>query len=65
MDFPILLKKDRRLIYLDSASTALKPKPVIDAVVSFYEKYTANIHRGIYQESEQATERYEQFLSSS
>lgn len=59
-DFPILSqKKDRKLIYLDSASTSLKPKQVIKAVTSFYEQYTANVHRGIYRESEEATERYE------
>lgn len=58
-DFPILNRKDRRLIYLDSASTSLKPKQVIEAVVSFYQNYSANVHRGIYQESEEATERYE------
>lgn len=59
-DFPILHKKGRRLIYLDSASTSLKPKQVIAAVVDFYENYCANVHRGIYQESEEATARYEE-----
>ncbi len=49
----------RKLIYLDSASTSLKPKPVIQAVVSFYQNYCANVHRGIYFESEKATEMYE------
>lgn len=58
-DFPILNKKGRKLIYLDSASTSLKPKQVIKAVTSFYEQYTANVHRGIYKESEEATQRYE------
>ncbi|MDO8573962.1 MAG: cysteine desulfurase [Candidatus Daviesbacteria bacterium] len=47
-------------IYFDSASTSLKPKQVIDAVVDFYQNYTANIHRGIYRESEEATKRYEE-----
>lgn len=59
-DFPILSKKGRELVYLDSASTSLKPKQVIKAVTSFYEEFTANIHRGIYQESEEATQKYEE-----
>jgi len=59
-DFPILNRRgDRKLVYLDSASTSLKPKQVVQAVVDFYEKYSANVHRGIYWESEQATEKYE------
>lgn len=60
-DFPILnQKRGRKLIYFDSASTSLKPKQVIEAVVDFYQNYTANVHRGIYQESEKATQRYEE-----
>lgn len=59
----MLNKKDRKLIYLDSAATALKPKQVISSVVSFYEEYCANIHRGIYQESEKSTQSYENVRS--
>ncbi len=58
-DFPILNKKSRKLVYLDSAATSLKPKQVIKSVTDFYENYSANVHRGIYQESEEATENYE------
>ncbi len=58
-DFPILNKKSRKLVYLDSAATSLKPKQVIKSVTDFYENYSANVHRGIYQESEEATKRYE------
>lgn len=59
-DFPVLRnRKGRKLIYLDSSATSLKPKQVIEAVVSFYKNFTANVHRGIYQESEEATEKYE------
>jgi len=54
-DFPILQK----LTYLDSAATTLKPKPVVDAVADYYTNYSANVHRGIYKISEQATEKYE------
>lgn len=52
-------RSDKRLVYLDSAATSLKPKEVIEAVVSFYQNYCANVHRGIYFESEKATEQYE------
>jgi cysteine desulfurase/selenocysteine lyase len=38
---------------------SLKPKKVIEAVSSYYETYSANIYRGIYQLSEKATEVYE------
>jgi len=55
----MLSKKGRKRIYLDSASTSLKPKQVVDAVVDFYQNYTANVHRGIYRESEEATQKYE------
>ena len=47
------------LVYLDSAAMSLKPKKVIEAVSSYYETYSANIYRGIYQLSEKATEVYE------
>lgn len=60
-DFPILTKlvNGKKLIYLDSAATSLKPQRVIDSVVSFYQQYSANIHRGIYWMSEESTQRYE------
>lgn len=61
MDFPILQKKinDHQLVYLDNAATTQKPKPVIDSIVNFYVQGNANIHRGIYQLSEQASNNYE------
>ncbi|MBI2404644.1 cysteine desulfurase [Candidatus Gottesmanbacteria bacterium] len=61
-DFPILQKpiNGKPLIYLDSAATSLKPRPVLDAINDYYTRYTANINRGIYKISEEATERYEQ-----
>ncbi|MCS6984296.1 MAG: aminotransferase class V-fold PLP-dependent enzyme [Leptospiraceae bacterium] len=46
-------------IYLDSAATALKPKPVLDAILDYYETKSVNIHRGVYSLSAQATEIYE------
>ena len=55
-DFPIL----KNYVFLDSASSTQKPKQVIKAVSEFYEKSYANIHRGVYDLSEKATEKYEE-----
>ena len=60
-DFP-LFERDfsgRRLAYLDSAATSLKPRAVIDAVVGYHARYSANVHRGIYTIGEEATAAYE------
>ncbi len=57
-DFPIF-KNHPNLVYLDSASTSLKPQSVIDALVRYYSHTGANIKRGIYKLSEEATEEYE------
>ena len=59
-DFPILSTKmnGKPLVYLDSAATSQKPIQVIDAITEYYKTYNANIHRGIYKLSEQATEAY-------
>ena len=58
LDFPIFKHKPN-LVYLDSAATSLKPKSVIDKQSEYYEKYSANVFRGIYSLSEKATEEYE------
>lgn len=58
-DFPIFQNK-KNLIYLDSAATTQKPKQVIEKIKEFYENSNANIHRGVYSLSEEATELYEQ-----
>lgn len=47
------------LAYLDNASTTQKPQRVIDAERRFYETTNANIHRGVYELSEEATAAYE------
>jgi cysteine desulfurase/selenocysteine lyase len=57
-DFPVF-KNQPDLIYLDSAATSLKPKKVIEKIIEYYQKYPANIHRGIYSISEKATLEYE------
>lgn len=61
LDFPILQQTNRGkpLIYLDNASSAQTPRQVIDAISHFYTHDYANIHRGIYELSERATDLYE------
>ena len=60
-DFPILsrLVNGAPLIYLDSAASSQKPRQVIEAVVSYYERSHANVHRSIHTLGEEATELYE------
>ena len=60
-DFPILATKmrERPLVYLDTAASAQKPRAVIDAISDFYASHYANIHRGVYQLSADATRRYD------
>jgi cysteine desulfurase/selenocysteine lyase len=61
-DFPFLQRphqSGRPLVYLDSTATSQKPRQVIDALVAYYSGYNANVHRGIYEISELATEAYE------
>src|ERR1700733_11724643 len=58
-DFP-LFKTYPDLVYLDSSATSQKPQVVIDAVSNFYLKNNSNIHRGIYDLSQKATEMFEE-----
>ncbi len=60
-DFPILQRSinGKRVVYLDSTASAQKPNAVIEAVRSFYRTSNANIHRGAYTFSEEATAAYE------
>jgi cysteine desulfurase/selenocysteine lyase len=58
--FPLLMaKRERPLIYLDSAATSQKPESVLAAMDDYYRRYNANIHRGIYAIAEEATAAYE------
>ena len=61
-DFPILqrtVRDNKRLVYLDNASTTQKPNQVIDAISDYYRNYNSNIHRAVYALAEEATEAYE------
>ena len=60
-DFPILRQiiRDKPLVFLDSAASAQKPRPVIDAMVQAMETKYSNVHRGLHWMSERTTEAYE------
>jgi len=61
-DFPILQREinGRPLVYLDNAATSQKPIQVIQALDQFYNHYNANVYRGVYRISEEATVAYEE-----
>lgn len=61
-DFPILSRKvnGKPLIYFDNAATSQTPQQVIDVIVNYYSEFNANIHRGVHQLSQEATDKYEQ-----
>ncbi len=60
-DFPVLNQQvnGHPLVYLDNAATSQKPRQVIDAVSDYYRRDNANIHRGVHQLSQRATDAYE------
>ncbi|MDQ1385134.1 MAG: cysteine desulfurase / selenocysteine lyase [Actinomycetota bacterium] len=60
-DFPIFEREvnGKRLVYLDSASSAQKPLAVLDAMDDAYRNHYANIHRGVYTIAEEATAAFE------
>ena len=61
-DFPILSERVRGkpLVFLDSAASAQKPRPVIDAMRNAMERQYANVHRGLHWMSERTTDAYEE-----
>lgn len=61
-DFPILTRQvhGKPLIYLDNAATSQKPRQVIEAMVDYYERHNANVHRGVHTLSDESTDLYEQ-----
>src|SRR5580692_11167037 len=60
-DFPILDQQvhGKPLIYFDNSATAQKPRAVIDALVHYYERDNANVHRGIHELSNRSTAAFE------
>ncbi len=60
-DFPIFARHAGvPFIYLDSAATSLKPACVLDAMAEYYESYSANVSRGVYEMAEKSTAAYEE-----
>jgi cysteine desulfurase/selenocysteine lyase len=61
-EFPVLRREVQPgvpLVYLDSAATSQKPRSVLEAMQTFYERHNANIHRGVHRLAEEATEAFE------
>ncbi|MBI4464183.1 MAG: aminotransferase class V-fold PLP-dependent enzyme, partial [Acidobacteria bacterium] len=60
-DFPALHQTvhGKPLVYLDNAATAQKPRVVLEAMERFYRVDCSNVHRGVHQLSERATQEYE------
>jgi len=60
-DFPILREtvNGKPVVYLDNAASTQKPRQVIDAVAGHYERNNANVHRGIHELSNRATDAYD------
>ncbi len=61
-DFPMMERHvhgDKRLVYLDNASTTQKPMQVIDTLTEYYKNYNSNIHRAVYVIATEATSAYE------
>ena len=60
--FPVLHQEvhGKPLIYFDNAATTQKPKAVIEAMSSYYEKDNSNIHRGAHALADRATRYFEE-----
>ena len=60
-DFPILKiqSNNKPLVFFDNGASSQKPQVVLDKINEIYKTKYANIHRGIYDLSQQATEAYE------
>jgi cysteine desulfurase/selenocysteine lyase len=60
-DFPILTRtvRGKPLVYLDNAATTQKPRAVLDALTGYYTGLNANVHRGVHELSERATEAFD------
>lgn len=60
-EFPILEREMRNkpMVFLDSAASSQKPDAVVKAMDYYYQQQHANVHRGVYQLSQEATDAYE------
>ena len=61
-DFPFLQRRinGKPIVYFDNAATTQKPAEMIHSLTDYYEKYCANIHRGIHTMSQESSELYEE-----
>jgi cysteine desulfurase/selenocysteine lyase len=57
--FDNLTRSGKRLVFLDAAASSPKPRSVVEAMSDAYSHHYANVHRGIYELSEDATARFE------
>ena len=55
-DFKLL---NNNIVYFDNGATTLKPRCVRDAIIKYYDEYTANAHRGDYKLSSTVDSLYE------
>jgi len=62
-DFPIFDGENSDLAFLDSAASSQKPRSVIDRISRYYNSEHANVHRGVYDLSENATREFEEARS--
>ena len=60
-DFPLLEREmnGKPIVFLDSAASSQKPRQVIEAMNHYYRQQHANVHRGVYQLSQEATDAFE------
>jgi cysteine desulfurase/selenocysteine lyase len=60
-DFPILSTtvRGKRLAFLDTAASSQRPASVIEAIVHYETHLHANVHRGVYELSQKATDAFE------
>ena len=60
-EYPILKREifGKPLVYLDSAATSQTPRCVVDKIVEMYTTMKANVHRGVHELSQEATEMQE------
>ena len=60
-DFPVLNQtvNKRPFVYFDNAATSQTPKPVVEAIANYYYNYNSNVHRGVHNLSQVATEKFE------